>query len=161
MTKAIRYILIAVLTLALSGCGYSIKRSTVASVRIGDIENMTSEAKLEDRLAEALVASFMKNGIKVTGSSGHAVEGTLQTLELQQLSEEADLTTTYQVVIEGEFFLVPPEGEKKKLPGGGKYIVTFSSKGALTPIIANKELAIKQVLKNIAEEISAAVLYMR
>ncbi len=161
MNRAIRYILIACLMLSLSGCGYSIKRSTVDSVRIGNIENMTSEAKLEDRFTEALTASFLKNGIKVSGNSGHSVEGTLQKLELRQLSEEADLTTTYQVVIEGKFFLVPPEGEKKELPGGGKYVVTFSSEGALTPIIANKELAIERALSDIAEEISAAVLYMR
>jgi hypothetical protein len=161
MTKAMRYIMIAVLMLALSACGYSIKRSTVDSVRIGDIENMTSEAKLEDRLTEALLASFLKNGIKVTQSSGHSVEGTLETLELRQLSEKSAPTTTSQVVIKGEFFLVQPEGEKKELPGGGKYIVTFSSEGALTPIIANKELAIERALNDIAEEISAAVLYMR
>lgn len=161
MTTIVRYILIACLIPALSACGYSIKRSTVDSVRIGNIENMTSEAKLEDRFTEALTDSFMKNGIRVSGSSGHSVEGTLETLDLRQLSEEADLTTTYQVVITGKFFLVPPEGEKKELPGGGKYVVTFSSEGTLTPIIANKELAIERALRDIAEEISAAVLYMR
>jgi len=149
------------LMLALAGCGYTIKRSPVASVHIGMIENMTSEARLNDRLTEALVAAFMKNGIQVRGSSEHSVEGTIESLELNQLAEAGDVTTTYRVVVKGEFFLVGPDGKKTKLANTGKYIITFSSEGSLTPIIAGKELAIRQALDDMADEIAASVLFMQ
>jgi hypothetical protein len=161
MKRTVKYILFVALALAVSGCGYTIKRSPVTSVRIGDIENMTTEAKLDDRMTEALVSSFMKNGIKVSGGSDHSIEGTLESLELEQLAEEDEVTTSYQVIIEGQFFLVGPDGERTKLPGAGKYIVSFGSTGRLTPVIARKELAIQRALNNVAEEISAAVLYMK
>lgn len=160
MKRTFQYLLLAALALAISGCGYGIKKSPVKAVRIGDIENQTTEAKLEDRFAEALVASFMKNGIQVSGGSDHAVEGRLKKVALDGIAEVDDLTTIYRITIEGEFFLAGADGEKRKLPGGGKFIVTFSSEGALTPIMANKELAIEQALRDMAEEISAAVLYM-
>ena len=82
---------VATLMLALTGCGYTVKRSPVSSVHIGMIENMTSEARLNDRMTEALVASFMKNGIQVRGGSEHSVEGTLKSLELNQLAETLKL----------------------------------------------------------------------
>ena len=64
-------------------------------------------------------------------------------------------------MIKGEFSLKVPDGADKKLPGGGRFIVTFSSRGDLTSVIANKELAIERALGDMAEEISAALLYMR
>jgi hypothetical protein len=76
------------------------------------------------------------------------------------MSEIDEVTTSYSVVVKGQFSLVAPDGKKTKLPGGGKYLVTFRSSDALTPVIANKELAIQQALEDWAEEISAAVLYM-
>jgi hypothetical protein len=161
MTRPFKYILIAALMLALSGCGYSVKRSSVDSVRIGEIENMTSEARLDDSLTEALVSAFMKNGIKVDRSSEYVLTGTLESLELAQLSEVNEVTTSYQVIITGKFFLVRPDREKSKLPGGGKFIVRLSSTGPLATVIANKELAIEQALSDFAEEISAEVLYMK
>lgn len=162
MKVASRHILVVFLVLlVITGCGYSVKKSPVSSVRIGNIENMTSEARLDDRLSEALVAALLKNGIQVNSSAEHTIEGTLRSLSLSQLAEREELTTTYRVTIEGEFFLVGAEGEKTKLPSGGKYIVTFLSEGSLTPIIANKELAIEQAIEDLAEEISASVLYRR
>lgn len=162
MTGTLRHILVALLALlAVSGCGYSVKKSTVTSVRIGDIENMTSQARLDDMLSDALAAALLKNGIEVRNNSEHSIEGTLKTLSLYQLSEREELATTYRVNIEGEFFLVGAEGERTRLPGGGKYIVTFSSEGSLTPVIANKELAIGRAVEDLAEEISASILYRR
>jgi len=154
-------LLMALCAAALQGCGYSVRRSPVSSVRIGAIENMTPEARLEDRLSEALVSSLLRNGIRVSPASDHAIEGTLKGLSLEQLSERDELTTTYRVIVDGEFFLTGPGGEKKRLAGGGKYIVTFSSRGDLTSVIAAKEIAVERALEDLAEEISASVLYMR
>ncbi len=161
MMRFSAHILVVALCMAvLSGCGYSMQKATMA-VKIGPVENMTGEAGLEDRLTEALVSSLMRNGIRVSGSSGNVIEGNLRSLALDVLSEETELSTTYRVTIEGEFSLRVPDGADKKLPGGGKFIVTFSSRGDLTSVIANKELAIEQALGDMAEEISAALLYMR
>ena len=161
MKSLIRCFLVVALCMAvLSGCGYSMQQTTMA-VKIGPVENMTGEAGLEDRLTEALVSSLMRNGIRVSGSSGNVINGNLRSLSLDVLSEQAELSTTYRVTIKGEFFLMVPDGADKKLPGGGKFIVTFSSRGALTSVIASKELAIERALGDMAEEISAALLYMR
>jgi outer membrane lipopolysaccharide assembly protein LptE/RlpB len=154
------FLVVALLMAVLSGCGYTMQKAPMA-VKIGPVENMTGEAGLEDRLTEALVSSLMRNGIRVDGSSGNVIKGNLRSLALDVLSEETEISTTYRVTIKGEFSLKVPDGADKKLPGGGRFIVTFSSRGDLTSVIADKELAIKQALGDMAEEISAALLYMR
>lgn len=143
------------------GCGYSVRRAPVDSVRIGPIENATYEARLEDRLAEVLAPELLKNGIRVDESSSYAIEGTLESLALESIAEADEVTTTYRVTITGRFVLRGPEGEERKLPGGGKYITIFSSRGDLTSVIAQKDLAIRRAVKDLAEEISAQILYMR
>lgn len=159
---AVRLILAAALCVAvLWGCGYGIRRASINSVRIGAIENASYEARLEDRLAEALASELPKNGIRVDEDSGYAIEGTIETLSVESIAEANEVTTTYRITITGSFVLRGPGEEERKLPGSGKYITTFSSRGDLTSVIAQKDLAISRAVRDLAEEISAQILYMR
>jgi hypothetical protein len=151
---------ILILIVLLSGCGYSIqKSSSVDSVRLGKIENRSYEPKLEDRFYEALMVGLMKNGIRINENSGYTVMGTIDSFDLKSLAEREGLTVSYEVVIKGRFFLEGPDGKKRELRSRGVFIVSFSGGGRLETVLASRDEAIERALSDMSEAIAASIIY--
>ena len=162
LRRAAKLLVLALASLLLLSCGYSvIKSSGIDSVSIGRIENLTSEAGVEDRLMRILAEEITKNGIRIDQAAEHVIEGSIKGFFLNSLSETNELATTYELVVQGVFTLVYPDGRRRDLPGGGKYIVTFSSVGSLKLVLAYKQRATETALRNMSEEIAASLLYIR
>jgi len=144
------------------GCGYTLQgRETLPfdSVRIGRIENRTFEPKLEDKLKRTLSDELMKNGVMISNDSRHVINGVIETFELKALSEKEGLTSEYEVIIKGKFFLTLPDGKIQELRGSGSFIVSFYNTGNLQSIMASKEQTIETALKNLSSEIRAGMIY--
>jgi hypothetical protein len=160
MRALIRILAVVICFSLLAGCGYSIKKSMpVSSVRLGEIENRTSEAKLQDRFREILTHELMKNGIRVSGKSEHEIHGFIGDLKLKGSAEAEDVTVVYEVTVGGSFFLRGPDGEDRPLKSEGEFIVDFSSSGELSNVMSQKEIAIRKALEDIAEELVDSLIH--
>jgi len=131
----------------------------VEAVSIGRVENRTFEPKLGDRLNSALVAALLRNGIRVEDGAPHVLEGKITDFDLRSVAEKGGVTVAYEVLIKGDFFLMGPDGSRRKLRDRGVFIITFSSQGDLTGVLARKEEATLRALEDLSEELAASILY--
>jgi hypothetical protein len=155
-------LLTAVAALLVMSCGYSLRKSTpVSAVRLGAVENKTYEPRLQDFLFEALSVEFQKQGIRVDHGAAHSVTGTIDEFTVTPTAEKDDVTIQWELAIEGSFFLTSPEGEKKPLRKSNIFIVTFEGEGPLEEVIASREGAIRQALRDLARELVTSVIYGR
>ncbi len=155
-------LLAAVLTSALAGCGYSLRKGPpVTAVSIGRIENNTYEPRLQDFLYDALTEELMKQGVRVDDDADYRIEGVLNAFEIRGAAEKDKITVQYEVIIKGMFHLVGPDGARRPLRERAAFIVTFGGQGALELLTAGKELAVERALNDMSREIAASVVQMR
>lgn len=146
----------------LAGCGYTLQgRDTLpfTSVKIGRIENKTFEPKLEDKFQKALADELIRNGIMISNSAKHIINGTIDDLKLSPLAEKEGVASEYQVIIKARFFLTSPDGKVKELRNTGVFIVSFSGTGNIESLVAAKEQATETAMRNLASEIRAGIVY--
>jgi len=152
-----------VVAVSLSGCGYQIHRQAAlpfSEVRIGQLKNETLEPKLQDRLHRALAEEFLKQGISVGPSAQYTLTGVITKFEMASLSEKAGIVTEYRVIIVADFTLTDREGKMTQTKNvGSPFIVTQSAQGSMGNLIASKEAAEEEAMKNIAMEIVGALIY--
>lgn len=158
MKRPITFLL---LILLFTGCGYSIRKTPVGSVNLGRIDNLTLEPKLEDRLAESLVLSLMKNGIRIDRRSDYTLSGAVNSFSLRGLSEKEGITVSYEVIVRGRFYLQNKEGQRRELSSRGLFIISFAGEGPLEGVLANKEEAVERALSDMADELAASIIYER
>jgi hypothetical protein len=148
--------------LSLAACGYSLQgraQLPFQSVSIGKIVNKTFESKIEDRMQVALADELLKNGFALEKGAEHRIEGVLRSFELRVVSEKSGVADQYEVVIKGEFKLVDSSGKEKPLRGSGAFIVSFASTGSIPDVMARKEVATDQALRDLSAEIVASMIY--
>jgi hypothetical protein len=149
--------------LIFSGCGYTIhSKSSLPfdSIQIGNLENLTVEPKLQDRLHEALTEEFLKQGINVYPDALFKLSGRIYKFELIILSQKQDIATEYEVIIEGDFRLVDSSGNIKDFKKiGSPFIVSFQSSDLLEDVLSLKELASERAIRDMAMEIVSLLIY--
>lgn len=167
MGSRARGTLLYILGLALlvaPGCGYSVHgRSSLpfTEIHIVKIENRTTEPKLEDKLYEALVQEFMRNGIAVTAGAACSISGVVLDYHMVSLSEKKDITVEYRVLLNADFVFQDAEGTTRNVKTGLPFIVSFSGQGAMANLLANRDVAEKQAMADIAMEIVGALIYKK
>jgi hypothetical protein len=144
-------------------CGYAIHGKASLpfhEVQIGIIENRTVEPKLQDKLYQALTDEFLRQGIAVYRGADYQLKGKINHFELRVLSETSDVATEYEVIIKGEFTATGPSGYVKDLKGfGSPFIISFSAADTLTGLLALKDLASDRAIRDMAQQIVAALIY--
>jgi hypothetical protein len=149
--------------LIFSGCGYTIhSKSSLPfdSIQIGNIENLTVEPKLQDRLYKALTEEFLKQGINVYPDAPFKLSGRIYKFDLIILSQKQDIATEYEVIIEGDFRLVDSSGNIKDFKKiGSPFIVSFQSSDLLEDVLSLKELASERAIRDMAMEIVSLLIY--
>lgn len=151
-----------ILALSVAGCGYTLRRSQpVESVRLGMIENMTYEPKLDDMILEALAVELSKKGIRVDEGSQYVIAGNIHEFRLRGIVEKKDVTVQYEVIMNGSFELVGPDGTRKSLKSSNVFMVNFGGEGELNTLLNMKDMALRAAASNIASEIVASIIYAR
>lgn len=148
--------------LVLGGCGYSVvskKAIGLESVKMGRLENATTEPGLEIVLIEALADELMKQGITVKGDSAHEIYGSINAFELKGVAEKDRLFTSYEVIIKGSFFLRGPDGKALALRGQNPFIVTFASHEELNLVFARRQEAVRRAMRELSSEIVSGIVY--
>jgi outer membrane lipopolysaccharide assembly protein LptE/RlpB len=158
---ALRCILL-VFVLLTAGCGYSVYgRSSLpfTEIQIGRIENRTLEPKLEDKLYEALVEEFARNGISVTAGAASSISGVVSNYTMFSLSEKDDITVEYRIVVDADFTFRDAAGKTREIKTALPFIVSFSGIGSMANLLANRDVAERQAMADIAMEIVGALIY--
>jgi hypothetical protein len=148
---------------AVSGCGYAIHGKAslpLDAIQIGTIDNRTFEPKLQDRLYQALTEEFLRQGISVLPVAGHKLTGSINRFNMRVIAEKGDIAADYEVIINGDFRFSDPTGTVREFKNiGSPFIVSFSGTGSLANLVASKEAASDEAIKNMASEIIAALFY--
>ncbi len=158
----VRLAVTALLLLA-AGCGYSLygKASLpFTEIRIGKIENKTLEPKLEDKLHQALVEEFAKNGIAVTKGAGPVLSAVVNNFSMVSLSEKKDVTVEYRVIMDVDVLYQDATGKTRQIRrAGSPFIVSFDGTGAIENTLANRDYAERQAMADTAMEVVGALIY--
>ena len=153
------------IALSLYGCGYSLQSRAALpfdSIQIQRIENKTVEPKLQDRFYEAITQEFLKYGVTVQSNADYKLSGTINRFELRVLSEKEGIAVEYEVIIKGDFRLVEPSGAVKDIKNiGSPFIISFTAPNPLESVLAFKELASEQAIRDMAMEVAAALIYQK
>lgn len=152
---------IAVLMIA--GCGYSLHRKAdlpFAEIRIGKIENLSHEPKLQDKLHKALVLEFTKNGISVTPNAGNVLSGVVRRFEMSSLSEKNDITVEYRITVDADFTYRDNDGNLREIRKVmSPFIISSSGPGEMTLLLGSRDLAEEKAAADIALGIVGALIY--
>jgi hypothetical protein len=144
-------------------CGYAIhskKSFPFQAIQIDRIENRTDEPKLQDKLSLALTDELLRQGFAVHPGADYHLRGKINLFELRILSETSDIATEYEIVMKGDFLVSGPSGYVRELKDiGSPFIISFSGSGQLTTLLAFKELASERAIRDIAQQIVAALMY--
>jgi len=144
-------------------CGYTLHGKAslpFQAIHIGILENRTVEPKLQDKLYKTLTDEFLKKGIAVYHGADYQLKGKIDQFELRVMSETSDVATEYEVIIKGDFTITGPSGYIKELKDvGSPFIISFSGSGQLTTLLSFKELASDRAVRDMAQEIVAALIY--
>jgi len=152
-------LLLILVIVFLSSCGYEVRRAPFASVAIGDIENRTFEHGLEDGLRVALAGEFMKSGIRIDGSSQYRIKGVIDAFEMRMTAERGGIAVGWEVRIGGRVVLEGPEGTETLKQGSlNPYPVSFSTEGTIEDLMALKEKAIGKAMGDIAADVVSSVM---
>lgn len=149
--------------LVTSGCGYSLhgkKDLPFTEIRIGKIENLSLEPKLQDKLHKALVREFTRNGITVTPSVGNVLSGVVRRFDMSSLSEKKDITVEYRIIIEADFTYKDSDGNvrvTKKV--ASPFIVSSPGSKDMGVLLGSRDVAEEKAVADIAMEIVGALIF--
>jgi len=162
--NAVRLILWSMLASAflLSGCGYSVHRQAdlpFSEIQIGAIQNKTLEPKLQDKLHTALTEEFMQNGIMVRPGADTKLSVVIRDFSMKILSEKDDITVQYRIIIRADFALEYKNGKTEIKNMDTPFIVTLTASNALNKLLATKELAEDQAMRDVAMRLVGTLIY--
>ncbi len=152
----------AILVFFLSSCGYSLherKDFRVEDVRIGKIENRTTEPRLDDKLAAALSNEMLREGLILKDDSKNEVYGTIDKIQYLGISETGIVFNAYEIILKGKFYLRTADGKSIQLRGENPFITTFPASADLNTVFADREVALDSALKGLSTEIVSGIVY--
>jgi outer membrane lipopolysaccharide assembly protein LptE/RlpB len=163
--KFIRFVFASALfaLLIINSCGYRIHRQAVlpfTEIQIGSIENRTFEPKLHDKLQRALTEEFLKQGISTLPAAPLKLNGVIHKFQMSSLSEKKGTTIEYSVNIKADFKLIDENGDTKAFKNiTSPFIVSFAGSGDFGMLLANRAIAEKKALEDIAMQIVGALIF--
>jgi outer membrane lipopolysaccharide assembly protein LptE/RlpB len=188
----IALILSLLVTVMIAGCGYQLQGRAdlpFKEVAIGEIKNVTSEPKLQDRMHRLLAETFMEYGVDVRNSSRYRIEGSINKFQVWPVAEKDLKAVEYQLLIAGNFKVVDTESRKESAKPGIKttattivgtkdtddkkveykaenigdisnpYFTYFRSTGLLVNVLAEKEIATEKAIKDLSQELVLRIIY--
>jgi hypothetical protein len=159
-----RLILWSILACAylLSGCGYSVHRQSdlpFSEIEIGTILNKSLEPKLQDKLHTALTEELMHNGIMVRPGADTKLSAVIRDFDMKILSEKEDITVQYRIFIRADFSIVYKNGKTEIKNMDTPFIVSLTASNALNKLLATKELAEDQAMRDVAMRLVGTLIY--
>lgn len=151
-----RRVIVFLMVLTLAGCGYTLRQAPrVVAVQIGAIENRTPEPALNQRLIDALLLELPRRGVRVVTVGGAPVlEGKITELRFPGMGERGGVVAAFDVVLDGEFSLVAPDGTVTLVSVEGAYLESFAKEGGAGQLMLERHMAIDRALEALAARIA-------
>jgi hypothetical protein len=148
----------------IAGCGYTMQtrgKLPFDSVTIGEIKNSTGEPKLQDRLNRRLAETVMEYGVDIRRSARYRIEGEIVSFNVSPVAERNLQAIEYQLVVICNFKVIDTETKKiQDFDGiGAPFPIYFKSTGLLVSVLAEKETASEQALKDLSQELMLRIIY--
>jgi outer membrane lipopolysaccharide assembly protein LptE/RlpB len=147
-----------------AGCGYTLQgRADLPfdAVEIGEIKNTTGEPKLQDRMNRLLAETFMQYGVDIRSSARYRIDGEINKFEVYPVAERNLQALEYQLNISGNFKIIDTRNKKMAELNNiaAPFLVYFRSSGMLVNVLAAKETATEQALKDLSQEVVLRIVY--
>lgn len=163
IVKTLTFLTVFICSTYLSSCGYSIHRHSELpfyEIAVGHIENKTFEPKLQDKLHRALTEEFLKQGIRVKNRADLKLTGIIHTFTMTSLSEKEGITVEYRVDVQADFRLVEDNGTVREFNKiASPFIVSFKGAEDFGVLLANRDRAEEEAVKDIAMQVVGALIY--
>jgi outer membrane lipopolysaccharide assembly protein LptE/RlpB len=149
--------------LIMAGCGYSIHPQSslpAGKVRVEPVVNKTREPKLEDKLHRALTEEFVKQGVKLDASADYTLFVSINGFTVISMAEREGVTVDYRIVANVNFRVLDRSG--KVIQAGdvdSPFIVSVPAAENLGTLLASKEAAEEEAMRDIAMEVVGAFIY--
>jgi outer membrane lipopolysaccharide assembly protein LptE/RlpB len=146
-----------------SGCGYHIHPQSglpATEVRIAQVVNKTREPKLQDKLHRALTEEFMKQGVRVDSAAEYTLAVTIGSFTMISMSEKEGVTVDYRVAVNVDFRILDRSGKVVETGNvGSPFIVSVTAADNLGTLMASREVAEEEAMRDLAMEIVGALIY--
>ena len=144
-------------------CGFNIQKKAdlpFKEIHLRNIENLTLEPGLQDKMRKTAYQTLTENGFKVAKTSAPILDIQIKRYRLITLSEIGLITVEYEIKMDVKAILYDEKGNKLKeiLPTSSLRTV-FRTSRELQKVIAHKELAIESLLKDIAQDITRQLIF--
>ncbi|MGC8795832.1 LPS assembly lipoprotein LptE [Thermodesulfovibrio sp.] len=152
-----------IFSLILQSCGYRIYTKAdlpFQELYFRNVENLTLEPGLQDKMRKIAYQTLIDNGFTLTSSASRVLDIQIKNYRLITLSEIGLNTVEYQIVMEVKAILYDEKGNKiKEFTPSSPFTTFFRTTRDLPNVIANKELAIDSLIRDICDDMVRKLIF--
>jgi outer membrane lipopolysaccharide assembly protein LptE/RlpB len=152
-----------IFSLILQSCGYRIYTKAdlpFQELYFRNVENLTLEPGLQDKIRKIAYQTLIDNGFTLTSSASRVLDVQIKNYRLITLSEIGLNTVEYQIVMEVKAILYDEKGNKiKEFTPSSPFTTFFRTTRDLPNVIANKELAIDSLIRDICDDMVRKLIF--
>lgn len=147
----------------LYSCGYKVYTKAnlpFQEIYLRNVENHTVEPGIQDKMRKILYQTLMDNGFILTSSANRALDIQIKNYRLVGLSEVGLNILEYQVLLDVKAVLYDEKGQKiKEFNPVSAFTTFFRTTRDLQSIIANREVAIDSLMRDICDDIVRKIIF--
>jgi outer membrane lipopolysaccharide assembly protein LptE/RlpB len=143
-------------------CGYSIHTKAdlpFQEIYLRNVENLTLEPGLQDKMRKIAYQTLADNGFMLNSSANKVIDIQIKNYRMVTLSEIGLNTVEYQIVMDVRVNFYEGQQKIKEFSPSSPFITFFRTTRDLQSVIANKELAIESLLRDICEDMIRKLIF--
>jgi len=143
-------------------CGYSIHTKAdlpFQEIYLRNVENITLEPGLQDKMRKIAYQTLADNGFTLTSSANRVIDIQIKKYSMVTLSEIGLNTVEYQILIDIRVNFYEGQQKIKEFSPSSPFITFFRTTRDLQSVIANKELAIESLLRDICDDMIRKLIF--
>jgi len=149
-------LLLLFFTLFTLSCGYSIHKKAdlpFQEVYLRNVENLTLEPGLQDKLRKIAYQTLADNGFTLTSSANRVIDIQIKNYRLSSLSEIGLNTVEYQILMVIKVTIYDEKNNKiKEFNPSSPFTTYFRTQKDLQSIIADRDIAIESLIRDICDD---------
>lgn len=155
--------ILIILSLLTLGCGYNIQTAAklpFKEIYLRNIENQTLEPGLQDKMRKIAYKTLTSNGFNLSANADRVLDIQIRNFRYSTLSEVGLNTVEYQILMDIKATLHDKDNRKiKEFAPSSPFSTYFRTTKDLKSVIANKELAVESLLRDICEDLVRKLIF--
>lgn len=144
-------------------CGYSIYTKAdlpFQEIYLRNIENLTLEPGLQDKLRKIAYKSLSENGFTITSTADRILDLQIKNYRLITVSEIGLTTVEYEIQIDVKAMLYNKQGEKlREFNPSSPFRTVFRTSRDLQRVIADRNIAIESLMRDICDDLIRKLIF--